>query len=117
MPAGLPRPSERRINGARSLSAGPARQRPPLLLLTTLHFFADFFLYFGFVVLVSVAVFRQIETRRCGSGSPVVTASAPIALPSRPWRAEASTIFCVPEGGRGKDHSEDHQVCSRNDCS
>ena len=62
MPAGLPRPSERRINGARSLSAGPARQRPLLPLLTTLRFFADFFLYFGFVVLVSVSVFRQIET-------------------------------------------------------
>jgi hypothetical protein len=97
------------------LSAGPARQRPPLPLLTTLRFFANFFLYFGFVARVSVAVFRQIETpmrkwiaghdRECSHRVAVATV------------AGGGPIFCVPEGGRGKDHSEDHQVCSRNDCS
>ena len=75
----------------------------------------NFPLYFAFVVLVSVVVFRQIETpmrkwiaghdRECSHRVAVATV------------AGGGPIFCVPEGGRGKDHSEDHQVCSRNDCS
>ena len=97
---------------------------PGLSLMPWLHFP----LYFGFVVLVSVVVFRGSK-RRCGNGLPAAT-SRDLGLPMsrrscrravRPRREPdtrpgSCVAVLLAESAPCIGHSAHHQVCIRSDC-
>ena len=87
----------------------------------------DFLLYFGFVVLVSVVVFRRVETpmRQWIAGresrEPACQCRADPANERRilaagliPARSRVSVLLTGSSPGNG--HSAHHQVCIRSDC-